>query len=156
MFRNMMPAAVAPVDVIDPVDLIPLSQLALDLPAPATGWLVELERRGVEVMVDDIGRRAVTRDVARMLFAEHAAAEARRREVTERNEAAAEEKDRAWRAQLHPGVPWHRMPDGVPPAAAMLQAGKDAGRTTPSQAEWLFGEVDDSMVFHSLQEEGDS
>jgi hypothetical protein len=49
-------------------------------------------------------------------------------------------------------VPWYEIPDGVPPVVAMIAAAKAAQpRRTPSHAEWLFGEVDDAMVFHSLQ-----
>jgi hypothetical protein len=154
MFRTV-PAIEAPV-VMDPADLIPLSHLSLDLPVPAAGWLIELERRGIEVVVDDIGRRSVARDVARMLIAEQAEAEMRRREVMARVELAAEEKDRQFRAQLHPGIPWHRMPDpgGLLPVMQMTAAAKDAQpRRTPSQNEWLFGEVDDTMVYHELPQE---
>ena len=33
-----------PADVMVPSDLIPLRVLELDLPGPATGWLIELDR----------------------------------------------------------------------------------------------------------------
>ncbi len=52
MFRAA-PAPVAAVDVapvVDvPADPIPLSVLELHLPAPTTGWLAELDRRGIRL-----------------------------------------------------------------------------------------------------------
>jgi hypothetical protein len=135
---------------------IPLSVLELDLPVPAIGWSAGLAEKGISTVLDDLGRLCVARSDARRLFDEHREAEVRRREVMAQNERAAEEKDREWRAQLHPGIPWHRMPDGVPPVVAMTAAAKaEQPRRTPSQVEWMFGETD-TMVFHSLQDEGDS
>jgi hypothetical protein len=123
MFRTA-PAAEPPV-VIDPADdPIPITHLALDLPEPATGWLVDLERRGIEVMVDDIGRRSVPRDVARMLLAEQAEAEVRRREVVARNEQRAVEADRLRRASIWRGLPAVDLPVGVSASDAMLSAAR--------------------------------
>jgi hypothetical protein len=123
MFRTA-PAAEPSVVMSDMSDIpIPISNLALDLPEPPAGWLAELERRGIEVTVDDIGRRSVPRDVARVLLAEHAAAEARKREAVQRMEAAAIQKDREWRAQLPKGIPWHSLPDaGLLPVVQMTAA----------------------------------
>jgi hypothetical protein len=140
---------------VPPGEPVPVSVLALDLPEPAGGWLVELERRGIEVTVDDLGRRSVPRDVARTLIAEHAAAEDRKREVMQRNEAAAVEADRAFRAALPQGIPWHRLPslDVLPVQAMTAAAAAEQPRRTPTQNEWLFGEVDDLMVYHELPAE---
>jgi hypothetical protein len=56
------------------------------LPEPAGGWVAYLAGRGIEVITDDIGRDAISRDDARLLIAERRAAEARKREVAERQE----------------------------------------------------------------------
>ena len=61
--------------------LIPLSHLALDLPAPGEGWVVFLHNRNVPVVVDDLGRSAIARGAARRLFAEHRENEARKAEI---------------------------------------------------------------------------
>jgi hypothetical protein len=130
-------------------DLVPVSHLELDLAAPVDGWLAELERRGVEIVEDDIGRQAVARDVARMLISEHRENLARQREAVERNERLAEQRDREFRARLWGGIPADHLPIGVAPAAAMLQAAKDLQpkRMTPLQhALSNTGE----MVYHSL------
>jgi hypothetical protein len=55
---------------LGPAELVPLSVLELDLPAPGDGWAAHLAHRGVEIVLDDIGRAAVARSDARMLFAE--------------------------------------------------------------------------------------
>ena len=99
MFRTPVaePDAPAPVQA---VDTIPLSHLELDLPAPITGWLIELDRRGIQVVSDDIGRPSVSRDNARVLIAEHHQNEARKARMREEAEQAAIEADQQWRAQL--------------------------------------------------------
>ncbi len=72
--------------------LIPLSVLALDLGTTATALAAKLADR---VLVDDLGRPAIDRDIARQLIAEHqtrqtaqAAAERHRNETFRRNIAA--------------------------------------------------------------------
>jgi hypothetical protein len=83
------------VAAVEPVALLPLSELAgegfgwggnyVRTPAEAVDALAaELVGRGVEVVFDDLGRRCVSRDAARRLFAERAASEARRVEVQRR------------------------------------------------------------------------
>jgi hypothetical protein len=49
---------------------VPLSVLELDLPAPTIGWAAGLAERGIEVVLDDLGRLAVSRANARRLFEE--------------------------------------------------------------------------------------
>jgi hypothetical protein len=122
----------------------------LDLPAPTTGWLIELDRRGVEVVVDDIGRPAVSRDDARRLFTEHREAEARAREMAAQNEQAAIAADQQWRAQLSPGVPWWQIPGGVSPAQAMFAADRDDNPRRRTLTEDLL-DRSDTMVFHPMQ-----
>ena len=106
-----------------PSDLIPRSVLALDLDEPSVGgWHAHLAGRDIAIMADDIGRPAITRTDARRLISERRDAEARAREVVERNEQRAVELDKQWRAQLPSGVPWYMIPDGVSPTRAMMQA----------------------------------
>jgi hypothetical protein len=136
-----------------PADLVPLSVLALDLAAPSVGgWPAYLAGRGIAVVPDDIGRLAVSRDDARRLITERREAEARGREAAERQ---AVELDRQWRAQLWGGVPADHLPPGVAPAAAMLQAARDAQprRTTPLQ-EALSNSGE--LTYHSMQTADDS
>ena len=139
MLRNVPDTELATYDGTDTPDLIALSALVgegfgYDSPYITTprdaidalaGWL------GDDVIVDDVGRRCVTRAVARRLFTERAELEQRQRAALQRRDAEFEElaaANRAWG-----GVPADAIPDGVTPAAAMLQAAKDAEprRTTP-------------------------
>ncbi len=86
-----------------PAEPVPLSVLELDVAAPSVGWDAFLAERAIPLLVDDLGRDAVSRDNARLLLAEHrvqqAAAEARRRAVREEQERKAVEADRAFRVQ---------------------------------------------------------
>jgi hypothetical protein len=134
------------------VDLgpVPLSHLVLDLAErPAAEWGPFFAARGVEVVLDDLGRPAVSRTDAHRLFAEAREMEALAREVAARREAEAIEQDRQRRASIWTGVSADDLPVGAAPAAAMLAAARDAEpkRTTPLQ-EALSGE---SMTFHSYQ-----
>jgi hypothetical protein len=132
--------------------LIPLSVLALDLPAPAVGWHAHLAAKGIKVVGDDLGRDCVARGDARRLFDEKREHEVRQAALRKLAEQEAVEADRAWRAQLPKGGPWHAVPDDTLPAAAMLAAAKAAQpRRTPSHNEWLFGETD-TMVQELVDE----
>jgi hypothetical protein len=134
--------------------LIPLSVLALDLAeAPADGWAAFLAGQGISIEFDDLGRRAISRGDAKQLLDAQRQNEIRRQDLMARNEQAAIEADRQFRAGLHPGIPWHALPDGVLPASAMLQQAKDSEpRRTPSRNEWLFNETD-TMVYHEFPAE---
>ena len=57
--------------------LIPLSHLSLDLGEPIVGWAASLSEHGIELLEDDIGRKAISREDARTLMAESRKAEAR-------------------------------------------------------------------------------
>jgi hypothetical protein len=105
-----------------PERAVPLSELALDLPAPAVGWVAELERRGVAVIEDDLGRLAVDRATARSLFAEHRQQQeeaARRREELEQRLIAADE---ARRAAIPKGVPLSEVPTGMTAAELLMSS----------------------------------
>ena len=67
-------------------EFVPLSVLALDLPAPSTGWEAGLAARGIPVRLDDLGRPSITREAARRLFAEARESAARARESAARND----------------------------------------------------------------------
>jgi hypothetical protein len=85
---------------VDPAELVPLAELA----AEGFGWgsqYVTTPRDAIEglarqleaeVVLDDIGRRCVSRDTARRLFAERATAEERQREARQRREAELAER----------------------------------------------------------------
>jgi hypothetical protein len=135
MFRNTAPVTEPPHDDVGtavPTGPIPLSVLELDLPTPATGWLIELDRRGIEVVTDDVGRLAVSRENARQLITEHRQAETRQREVMERQEQQLIQQDRLRRASMPRGIPAGLIPDGMT-AAEMLFAGERRPRSVREQ-----------------------
>jgi hypothetical protein len=136
-------------------DLVPLSILRLDLD-PGEPWPLFLGRRGIAFRPDRIGRDAVTAGDAQRLIAEKREQELKKQRHLKVAEEAAVERDRAFRAALHPGIPWYALPDGVSygQAAAAAEAAKHPSRT-PSPGEWLFGETD-TMVFHSLEGEDEA
>jgi hypothetical protein len=148
MFKTT-PATEPPAVVAPPADSVPLSVLALDVPEPVGGWDAYLTVRGIAVLVDDIGREAVSRDDARRLITEKHQDEARRREAAAAAERQAVEQDRVRRAQIWRGIPAIDLPVGVSASSAMLQAAKDSEpkRMTPLQ-EALSGE---SLTYHSYQ-----
>jgi hypothetical protein len=149
MFRTA-PVAEPAHDVMVPAEqLVPLSVLALDM-TPPSEWDALLAERAIPLLVDDLGRDAVSRDHARMLITEHRvqqeASEARRRAVREEQERKAIEADRAFRAALPKGLPWYATPDGVSPAEAWRAAELAAQpRRAGVLEEALSGE---SMTYH--------
>jgi hypothetical protein len=136
---------------------VALSVLSLELSEPVNGWAAALAEQGVEITLDDLGRLSISRAAARRLFEEKRAAEQKARDLAAANERAAVERDREWRAQLHPGVPWHRLPDpGLLPVQQLTAAAKAAEpRRTPTQNEWLFGETD-TMIYHEFPTDDES
>jgi hypothetical protein len=159
------PAAVAVVSEADDVQdggLIALSVLALDLvDAPLVGWDAYLAQRHIAIVVDDIGRRAVSRSDARELLAEQEEYAVRKREVLARQEQQAVEADRQFRAQLHPGIPAGAFGD-VDPIAAQIQLERDADPRHRSMQEELwdrqFGRSGDEGIvttYHPLPRDGD-
>jgi len=100
--------------------LIPISHLSLDLGEPIVGWAASLSEHGIELLEDDIGRKAISREDARTLMAESREGEARVLEDQRRR--------RAERADL-------KLPAGVPaidgsPYEAMVAGG---GVVLPSE-----------------------
>ena len=95
-------------DAVTAEQPVTLTELERDLPAPAAGWAAELDRRGVAVVLDDLGRPSITRAAARDLFTEHREqqeAAARHREEIEQGVI---EADAARRAALPEGYPGRR------------------------------------------------
>ena len=138
--RAVEPASAA--SGVDPTDLVPLAELAGEGFGYDGGPYVRTPRDAVdalaaqldgEVVSDDLGRRCVSREVARRLFADRAAAEVRWREAQERQDAGYAAQVAA--NPVWPGIPAGQIPDGVAPALAMLTAAKDAGPRRQSVLE---------------------
>jgi hypothetical protein len=153
MFKTPSPLPLKVVEV-PADDPIPISVLALDLEAPGVGgWDAYLNSRGIEVIVDDVGRKAVSRADARQLLDERRAAEAHAREVMERREAQLVQQDRLRRASLPTGIPAGMVPDGLRPAEAMMLAGESSAPRAKSVREQLLERElgsGESMVFNSF------
>jgi hypothetical protein len=144
-------------NLTDPTELVPLAQLC----AEGFGYghpLVVTPRDAVdalaaqldgEVVLDDLGRRCVSRQVARRLFTERAEAERRQREAQQRREA--ELAEQAANNRPLGGVPADQIPDGVSPAAAMLQAALDAEPRRRSVLEEALANSD-SLTYHPVRD----
>lgn len=102
-----------------------------------------------EVVLDDLGRRCVTREVARRLFSERAAAEVRLREARERLDAQFIEQAAA--NPVWAGIPAGTIPDGVSPAAAMLVAAKAAQPRRQSVLEHALAN-DGAIEYHPIEQ----
>jgi hypothetical protein len=115
MFRSTVTDTVTepPHDKGALVDLVPVSHLALDLDPPSVGgWDAYFASRNIPIVLDDLGRRCVSRADAKRLFIERREAEARAREVTARQERQLIARDQEWRSQLPVGVPAGAIPPG--------------------------------------------
>jgi hypothetical protein len=161
MFRDTAPVTEPAHDVdvmMDPADeLVPLSVLALDLDAPAVGWDAFLASRNIPVVLDHIGRSAISSADARQLLDEQREAEAHAQEVAAQREREAVERDRQSRAQLNGGVPWYALPPGVSAPEAWAQAEKDARPKRRTLLEDALAREEGTMVYHSLRDgEGES
>jgi hypothetical protein len=106
--------------VMNTQELIPLSHLSLDLSEPISGWPAIFAERGVEIVLDDLGRPSVPRQVLGELLAESQEREARVLEDQRRRDAERADS---------------KVPAGVPaidgsPYEAMVAAG---GVVLPSE-----------------------
>lgn len=135
----------------NPTPLIALSVLELDLDPPGGGWDLDLARRGVSVVIDDLGRRSISRDAARRLFTERRESQVRAQEAAARNDVELEARRLA---SIRPGIPAGMIPDGVLPVVAMTAADRDnrPRRLTPLQ-EALNNTGE--LAFHPLRDEAD-
>jgi hypothetical protein len=131
-------------------ELIPLSLLELDCPAPPIGWAAELANRGVAILEDDLGRRAVPRSVARDLLAEHRENEARKARHRAEQERLAVETDQRFRASLPAGIPAGAVPQGISAAQLMMYSdpmGEESRRESMVEHSLKGG----GIVFHSIE-----
>jgi hypothetical protein len=152
MFSKAAPVVEPAPDVMHDASPVPLSVLSLDLPAPAEGWQVYLNGRGVEIVVDDLGRPSIAREDAKQLFDEHRESEARKAEMRAAAEKRAVEADQRWRASLPSGVPAGALPPGMSYAEAVHQASLDSLTYQPrrtSVVEDLLS--NDGITFHPIQ-----
>jgi hypothetical protein len=143
---------VAPTDPTDPVTLDELASegFGWDSPlvtTPRDAIAVLAARVADEIMSDDLGRRCVTRETARRLFAERADAERRHREALARLDAELVEQAAA--NPIGAGVPAGAIPDGITPAAAMLQTAKDAQPRRQAVLEHALAN-DGTIEFHPI------
>jgi hypothetical protein len=131
--------------------LIPISELELDLPAPVTGWGIELDRRGIPITEDDLGRKAIARGDARQLFAEHRQAEAEKAQRRQESERRAVEADQRWRAALPAGIPVDTVPAGMTAAQLMMASDPmDQGARRESVLEHALAHEAGAIVFHPI------
>lgn len=158
--RRSASARSARAERIDRADLVPIAALCAEgfgygqpLIATPKDAVNALEAElGDQVILDAIGRRAVTRKTARRLFDERREAEQRQREVQERNdtqfaELAAVNAPRG-------SVPASAVPEGVLPVQALTQAVHDAQPRRTSVLEDALS--NDGLSFHRIREEDES
>jgi hypothetical protein len=143
-------------DPTDPTDLVALSELA----AEGFGWdNVRTPRDAIdvlaaqlngEVVLDDLGRRCVTRETARRLFTDRAALEVRQQEARERQDAAFAEQSAANRPWT--GVPARSDWDGVSAASVMLASVKDAQPRRQSVLQHALADRDGAAEYHPIEQ----
>jgi hypothetical protein len=140
----------------DPTELVPLAALASEgfgyghplVVTPRDALDALAAQLDGEVVLDDLGRRCVSREVARRLFTERAEAERRQQEAQQRHEE--ELAEQAANNRPRGGVPADQIPDGVSPAAAMLQAALDAEPRRQSVLEEALANSD-SLTYHPVR-----
>jgi hypothetical protein len=159
MFRHGAPAEAVEIEqggrgAATHDDLIPLSILRLDLD-PGEPWPLFLGRRGIAFRPDRIGRDAVTAGDAQRLIAEKREQELKKQRHLKVAEEEAVAADQLRRAQIWKGVAADRMPDGVAPAAVMLQNDKDSRPKRRTPLEDALSN-DGALTFHSLQDGDES
>jgi hypothetical protein len=154
-------AAEALTETADPADLVTLADLATEgfgygspyVTTPRDAIDALARQLADDIVIDDIGRRSVSRSAARALFTERREAEARQREAQRRREAELEEQPLS--NPIRGGVPCDQIPDGVLPASAMLQAARDAQPKRRSVLEQALTN-DDGITYHPVDREDES
>jgi hypothetical protein len=134
-------------------ETVPLSVIALDLPAPAAGWAFELERRGIPIVLDDIGRPSISRDAARDLLTEHCENEARTARQWEEIEQRAIEADQRFRASLPAGIRSDAVPEGVSAAELMMLSDPMQGARRQSVLEHALEHPAGAIVYTPINED---
>lgn len=132
-------------DPWNPSNLIPLAELA------AEGFNSEhlIHRLGDDVILDDIGRRCITRAAARTLFAERSEAQAlhQARETARREDRAAHDTVPAMRARLRAIQARDTLGD---PLADVKQS--DFEESWERAAQTRDEIANGGMVYHSISE----
>ena len=130
-----------------------LVELERDLPSPADGWAAELNRRGVVIVADDLGRQAIDRSTARAIYAEareqQEAAARRRAEIEQRLIAA----DEARRAALPKGIPVDAVPTGMSAAELLMLSDPFPATRRQSVLEHALQHPSGALVYHPIREE---
>ena len=159
MFTVRKPAETADEGaVVGPTDLVPLAELAAEgfgwdgpfVANPRDAIAMLAARLDGEVLSDDLGRRCVSREVARDLFSEREEQALRWREMQARLDAEAAEA--AARNPVWGGIPAGQIPDGVAPALAMLTAAKDAGPRRQSVLEHALQDRDGAIEYFPIEQ----
>jgi hypothetical protein len=127
MFRIPNTDLPAPAAIIDPVDVVTLADLAAEgfgygspyVTTPRDAIDALAQQLGDHVILDDIGRRCVTRSTARRMFTERDQAERRQREAQERHEAKLAELAAANRPAV--GIPIPEGLEGVDAVTVLMQ-----------------------------------
>lgn len=131
--------------------LIPISVVALDLPAPATGWPAWLADRHITVIRDDVGMKCISRGDARQLFADHLEDEARANRLRAEVERQAIEQDQQFRAQIAAGIPVDAVPVGMTAAELMMASDPmGEGSRRESVLEHALAHQDGAIVYHPI------
>jgi hypothetical protein len=130
---------------------MPLTELARDLPEPVGGWNVELERRGIPVVQDDVGRPSVDRKTAKALYAEHR----ERQEAAARYRAEIEQRliaaDEARRAAIPKGIPAGMVPEGISAAQLMMLSDPMPGARRETVVEHSLANPAGAIVYHVIE-----
>jgi hypothetical protein len=136
-----------------PETLIPLSHVELDLPAPTIGWAAGMAEKGIEVVLDDLGRLNIRRRDAKRLFDEHRQAQeraqAKQREVVQASDR--------WHQEHYvkpSGIHWTEIPVGM--TTGEYLAVHDPDRQRPRRRSVLEDSLaGGGIVFHSLEEQAE-
>jgi hypothetical protein len=159
MLGMRSPAETVAEDIlVGPSDAIALSELASE----GFGWdspLITTPRDAIdvlagrfagEVVLDDVGRRCVSRETARRLFGERAAAEAKAREARERREVELVEAAAA--SPVWPGIPAGPDSDGATAVARMLAAARDSLPKRQSVLEHALQDRDGAIEYFPIEQ----
>ena len=159
MFTVRKPAETADEGaVVGPTDLVPLAELAAEgfgwdgpfVANPRDAIAMLAARLDGEVLSDDLGRRCVSREVARDLFSEREEQALRWREMQARLDAEAAEAARA--NPVSPGIPAGPDSDGATAVARMLAAARDSLPKRQSVLEHALQDRDGAIEYFPIEQ----
>jgi hypothetical protein len=159
MFTVRKPAETADEGaVVGPTDLVPLAELAAEgfgwdgpfVANPRDAIAMLAARLDGEVLSDDLGRRCVSREVARDLFSEREEQALRWREMQARLDAEAAEAARA--NPVWPGIPAGPDSDGATAVARMLAAARDSLPKRQSVLEHALQDRDGAIEYFPIEQ----